>query len=114
MKSTVLIALAVLSVSVPVAQAENRIVSPDDRSLARDGVAVSTQSPDDRTFSRSPALESSTPVQVIVRSPSGFNWADAAAGAAAAAGLAAILAALVLITVRSRRGDGPTTAHTTA
>jgi hypothetical protein len=94
--------------------------------------APTSQSPDDRGFSRAPALEaeaqaealneteaiyrasaapryntqtgvSPTPVQVVVHDDGGFAWAHAAEGAAVGFGFAAILAALALLIVRSRR-----------
>jgi hypothetical protein len=133
MKKLVITITAAAAIIVPAAQsADNRVVSPDDRSQAR---ATSTAllpisaSPDDRDYSRasSPVQQSRsqgpddravtratvdlrkipTPVQVIVRQPHGFDWGAATTGAAATIGFAAILAALSLLAVRNRRSAGP-------
>jgi hypothetical protein len=129
----VVITLAAAAIIVPSAQAaDNQIVGPDDRSQARatsPALLPDSPSPDDRPFNRavSPALqphaqgpddrplpratgdilETPTQVQVIVRQPHGFDWADAATGAAAAIGFAAIVAALALLAARSRRSQRP-------
>ena len=118
---------AAAAIIVPAAHgADNQIVGPDDRSQPRatsPALLPDSPSPDDRAFNRavSPALqpqsqgpddralprETPTQVQVIVRQPHGFDWADAATGAAAAIGFAAIVAALALLAARSRRSQGP-------
>jgi hypothetical protein len=113
--------LAAALIAPAVAQA-----SPEEGLLYRASSAAqvpTSQSPDDRRFSRAPALEaealketealygqyntqtgvSPTPVQVVVHDDGGFAWAHAAEGAAVGFGFAAILAALAVLIVRSRR-----------
>lgn len=127
MKKVLITLVTAAATIVPAAQA----AGPDDRPLPRatSVVLAGSVNPDDRSGNRatSPALrsrslgaddralsrattdrpETPTPVQVVVRPAHGFDWGDATTGAVAASGFAAILAALVLITGRYRRGQGP-------
>ncbi len=120
-------ALVATAIAAPAAQAADRGVSPDDRSVSRatsPTLQAQSTSPDDRALNRatSPALrapnlgaddralpratvdirETPQPVQVIVRQPRGFDWGDALTGALAAGGLAAVLAALAIFGLRRR------------
>jgi hypothetical protein len=103
--------------------------SPDESVLYSGSSAAqapASLSPDDRPFSRAPALEAEAlqetealytgvsselvyqaaarpHLQVVVHDDGGFAWGNAAGGAGAGFGLAAILAAALVIVVRSRR-----------
>jgi hypothetical protein len=102
--------IAIAITALVVTATATAVPSPDDRAFSRspalEAAARSSINPDDRAFSRSPALEAQyvpEPVQVVVHDKDGYHWLDAGEGVVVGFVFAMLLAALALLIARSRR-----------